>query len=104
MDSERFDRLAKDLGAAASRRRVLLGLGGAVALALGRTLPAAAQNGNGARECKTCNDAAKACRRECREAKRKGESKNACLKTCQATRATCRATCVNTPGGPRSAR
>ena len=98
MDRTRFDRLTKSLGAGASRRRVLAGLGAVTTGALvGRVVTAAPPAGA---VCKReCNAAAKATRREtCAELKSK--DKNACLKGVKEARAECREGCGTDDGEP----
>ncbi|MDQ3695367.1 MAG: hypothetical protein M3464_17320 [Chloroflexota bacterium] len=91
MDGTRFDRLTKGLGAGASRRRVLAGLGAVTTGALmGRVVTAAPPAGAVCR--RQCNAAAKATRREtCAELKSK--EKNTCLKGVKEARAQCREDC-----------
>jgi hypothetical protein len=100
MDVRRFDSLTKGLAIGASRRRVLAGLGGVAALALGRAVPMAAQEEGAALCMQTCTTQAQTCREGC--AGLKSRAKNACLKTCKAQFAGCREACVppdDTDGG-----
>jgi hypothetical protein len=94
MDGKHFDQLIKRLGAGASRRRMLAGLGLATAATLiGR---AATAKPSTVVECKkACNAAAKADRQECAALHEPTtDAKNACLKLANVTRKACRAGCT----------
>jgi hypothetical protein len=93
MDGQRFDRVARSLAAATSRRRVLAGLGLAAtgSLLAGQAAVEAAPSAR-ATCMKACNAEAKTERQGCAELK--SRAKNTCLRGVQLTRAECRADCV----------
>ena len=94
MDGKDFDQVVKRLGAGASRRRVLAGLGLATAATLiGGT--ATAKPSTLVQCKKDCNTAAKADRQACKARHVPGtNAKNACLKDANVERKSCRAGCT----------
>jgi hypothetical protein len=94
MEGKHFDQVVKRLGAGASRRRVLTGLGLAAATSLiGRTATATPST---VVECKKeCNATAKADRQACTALHvPTTDAKNACLKEAKVNRKACRADCT----------
>jgi hypothetical protein len=94
MEGKQFDQVVKRLGAAASRRRMLAGLGLATAATLiGR---AATAKPSAVVQCKkACNATAKAARKDCAAAHvPTTDAKNIFLKEANVARKACRADCA----------